>query len=55
MTAVIELTPNGNGGTRYRAVAIHQDADTRQRHEEMGFEEGWGAVLEQLVALVKTL
>jgi uncharacterized protein YndB with AHSA1/START domain len=55
MTAVVELRPNGSGGTHYRALAIHRDADDRKRHEEMGFEEGWGTVLEQLVDLVKGL
>ncbi len=54
-TAVIELQPTASGGTRYRAVAIHQDEDGRKRHQEMGFSEGWGAALDQLVALAKTL
>lgn len=53
MTAVIELEPNGSGGTRYRAVAIHDDPGTRQRHEEMGFHDGWSTVLDQLVEYVK--
>ncbi|MGH9031410.1 MAG: SRPBCC family protein [Acidimicrobiia bacterium] len=54
-TAVIELQPSGSGGTRYRAIAIHQDPAGRASHEEMGFAEGWGAALDQLVALAKTL
>jgi uncharacterized protein YndB with AHSA1/START domain len=54
MTAFIELQPNGSGGTRYRAVAIHREVADRKRHEEMGFEEGWGAALDQLVELVKS-
>lgn len=53
MTAVIELQPNGSGGTRYRAVAIHRDPADRKRHEEMGFHEGWGIALDQLVEAVK--
>jgi uncharacterized protein YndB with AHSA1/START domain len=52
LTAVIELQPNGRGGTRYRAVAIHRDPAERKRHEEMGFHEGWGTVLDQLVEAV---
>ncbi|MDP1820757.1 MAG: SRPBCC family protein [Acidimicrobiales bacterium] len=55
MTAVIELQPNGSGGTRYRAIAIHGDAADRDRHEEMGFQEGWGTALDQLVELAETL
>lgn len=54
-TAVIELQPNGSGGTRYRAIAIHQDAAGRKTHDEMGFVHGWGAALDQLVALVKAV
>lgn len=41
------------GGTRYRAVAIHGNQTLRKRHEEMGFQEGWGAALDQLVDLMK--
>lgn len=54
-SAVIELQPTPSGGTRYRAIAIHQSQDGRRAHEEMGFAEGWGAALDQLVALAKTL
>jgi len=28
---------------------VHRDPAGRQRHEEMGFHEGWGTVLDQLV------
>ncbi len=55
MTAVIELASNGRGGTRYRAIAIHRDVDTCKRHEEMGFAEGWGVALDQLVEIAKAL
>ncbi|GAA3150179.1 SRPBCC family protein [Planomonospora alba] len=52
-TAVIELQPNGSGGTRYRAIAIHRTPEDNKKHADMGFVEGWGAALDQLVALVK--
>ena len=55
MTAIIELQPNGSGGTRYRAIAIHGDVADRKRHEEMGFHEGWGLALDQLVEVAKGL
>ena len=42
-------------GTHYTATAIHRDEAGRKRHEEMGFFEGWGKCLDQLVALVKTM
>ncbi|GAA3442820.1 SRPBCC family protein [Planomonospora venezuelensis] len=54
-TAIIELRPNGSGGTRYRAVAMHQTPEDNKKHTDMGFVEGWGAALDQLVALVKAL
>lgn len=43
-----------NGGTRYTAIALHRDEDGRKKHEEMGFEQGWGTVLTQLVEYIKT-
>lgn len=51
-TGRIELSPNADGGTRYRAIAIHADEEGCRRHAEMGFSEGWGAALDQLVALM---
>ena len=53
-TAVISIEPEGSG-TRYIAVAMHRDEEGRQAHEAMGFHEGWGKALEQLVALAKQL
>jgi uncharacterized protein YndB with AHSA1/START domain len=51
-TAVLTLEPSGKG-TRYVAIAIHGNDDTRKKHEEMGFHSGWGTVLEQLVDYIK--
>ncbi len=53
-TAIVEIEPNGKG-TRYIATAVHRDEDGRKKHEEMGFHQGWGTVLDQLVAYAKTL
>lgn len=53
-TAVISLESQGSA-TRYTAIAIHTDEESRSKHEEMGFHHGWGAALDQLVALVKTM
>jgi uncharacterized protein YndB with AHSA1/START domain len=50
MTAVITLQPRGHG-TLYTALVIHGDEASRQQHEKMGFQEGWGKALDQLVAL----
>ena len=47
-TAVIEMEPQGNA-TRYSATALHRDEETRKKHEGMGFHQGWGKALDQLV------
>lgn len=51
-TAVLELAPNG-AGTRYRAIAIHGKEETRRKHEEMGFHDGWGTVVTQMAEYIK--
>jgi uncharacterized protein YndB with AHSA1/START domain len=53
MTAVIELSDH-EGGTLYRATALHENKSAREQHAAMGFESGWGKALDQLVAMVKT-
>jgi uncharacterized protein YndB with AHSA1/START domain len=53
-TAVISLEPHGDG-TKYTALVIHGDEESRRKHAEMGFHEGWGKALEQLVAIVKKM
>lgn len=52
-TAVLTLEPSGKG-TKYTATAIHRDEAGRRQHEAMGFHEGWGTVLDQLVAYMKS-
>ena len=51
-TAVIALEPQGKG-TKYTVIVIHKDEADRKKHEEMGFHDGWGTVLDQLVAHMK--
>ena len=53
-TAVISLAPDGKG-TRYTVVVLHGDEASRNKHNEMGFQDGWGKALDQLVALAKTM
>jgi uncharacterized protein YndB with AHSA1/START domain len=53
-TAVITIVPHGNG-TKYTAIAMHQDEAGARQHEQMGFHEGWGAALDQLVDMAKTM
>ena len=52
MTAVISLEPHG-AGTKYTALVIHGDEESRKQHEQMGFHQGWGKALDQLVAMIK--
>jgi uncharacterized protein YndB with AHSA1/START domain len=51
-TARIEIEPTTDGGTHYRAIAMHADEAAATTHANMGFADGWGAALDQLVALM---
>jgi uncharacterized protein YndB with AHSA1/START domain len=51
-TAVISLAAHAKG-TKYTAHVMHGDEDACKRHEQMGFRDGWGKALDQLVAMVK--
>ncbi len=51
-TAVLALEPHRNG-TRYTALVLHGDEEACKQHEAMGFHEGWGKALDQLVEVVK--
>jgi len=53
-TGVVSFASEGSS-TRYTAMAIHRDEAGKQQHEEMGFHDGWGKALDQLVAHVKTM
>ena len=52
MVGIFEIEPHGDG-TRYRATARHWTAEDMERHRDMGFEQGWTAVAEQLAALAE--
>lgn len=52
VTATVEMEPHAKG-TKYTAKVLHADEASRQRHEKMGFEHGWGLALDQLVAHMK--
>ena len=52
MTAIITLRDHPTG-TEYVAHVMHKSRADRDRHEEMGFHDGWGTVAEQLAALVE--
>lgn len=50
MIGIWEIEPEGDG-TRYTARARHWTEEKYKQHLEMGFEAGWGACADQLVAL----
>lgn len=52
VTATLEFR-DADGGTRYSARAMHKDAEDRERHAAMGFEQGWGAALDQMVEMIR--
>ncbi len=54
LTAIITLTPE-NGATRYSARVLHKTPEDARKHADMGFEEGWGATIEQLDVIARTL
>jgi uncharacterized protein YndB with AHSA1/START domain len=51
-TARIEIEATPDGGTHYRAIAMHANEEACKQHADMGFADGWGAALDQLVALM---
>ena len=52
LTAIITFTPEGNG-TLYRAHVLHRNTEDSLKHQEMGFFDGWGTVIEQLAKTVE--
>ncbi len=53
-TAILSLDPYENS-TKYRATVIHADAGGCKRHNDMGFQDGWGKALDQLIAHMKNI
>jgi uncharacterized protein YndB with AHSA1/START domain len=51
-TGIILLESQGLK-TKYTAIAIHPDEESCKKHAEMGFHEGWGICLDQLVEEIK--
>ena len=51
-TAEIALADDAEG-TRYTATVRHADEAGAKQHQAMGFEQGWGMALDQMVAMIK--
>lgn len=52
MTAIITMREHPEG-TEYHAHVMHKNHADRNRHQELGFFDGWGAVTEQLANLAE--
>ncbi|MFM9853346.1 MAG: SRPBCC domain-containing protein, partial [Sphingomonadaceae bacterium] len=52
MIGTIEILPEG-GRTRYTGSARHWSAEDMMAHQDMGFDQGWGSVADQLKALAE--
>lgn len=55
LTTVVTFEDLGGGRTRYTATARHRTSADREKHEQMGFQDGWGKALDQLVELAAGL
>ncbi|MDA0786620.1 MAG: SRPBCC family protein [Proteobacteria bacterium] len=53
-TAIITLEEHPEG-TKYTATALHENAEDRQKHADMGFVDGWGTCIDQLGKLAAQL
>ena len=49
LTAILLLEDAAEGGTKYTAIARHRSPEAARQHAEMGFYDGWGTVVDQLV------
>lgn len=55
MTAILDLDDAEDGGTVYTATARHRSPEKAKAHETMGFYDGWGTVVDQLVEYAQGL
>jgi uncharacterized protein YndB with AHSA1/START domain len=53
-TAIVKMEPHPSG-SKYTAYVLHQTEAGCEQHKGMGFEQGWGAALDQLCAYMKSL
>jgi uncharacterized protein YndB with AHSA1/START domain len=54
MTGIVEFEDLGNNRSRYTATALHWTEEDMRSHQEMGFEDGWGVVAEQMADLARS-
>ena len=51
-TAITTFEALPGAKTKYTARAVHWTVENREKHEKMGFYQGWGESLDRLTALV---
>lgn len=51
-TAITTFEEMPGGKTKYTARALHWTNENKEKHEQMGFHNGWGESLDRLVSLV---
>jgi uncharacterized protein YndB with AHSA1/START domain len=54
LTAIMTLTAEGTG-TRYTSRVLHKTEADSKKHEELGFFDGWGTVIDQLSVVAQRL
>ncbi len=54
LTAIITFAAEGQG-TRYAARVLHKNAADSRKHDEMGFQDGWGTAINQLSTFIERL
>ena len=47
LTAIITMKDAGSS-THYTSRVLHKNAEDSQKHDEMGFQAGWGTTIAQL-------
>lgn len=52
LTAFITFDAEGSG-TRYSAHVLHKNEADARKHDEMGFQEGWGTAISQLARILE--
>jgi uncharacterized protein YndB with AHSA1/START domain len=52
ITAILTFEADGDG-TLYAARVLHKTPTDSAKHDEMGFQEGWGTAIGQLAALIE--
>jgi uncharacterized protein YndB with AHSA1/START domain len=52
ITAILTFAAQ-DGGTLYAARVLHKSPEDSRKHEEMGFQDGWGTTLGQLAEMLE--